>query len=190
MINQRDALCQIIVLTWLGDIDRLKNPGSDFVTQDGMYSTLDFDFCFNEGVSFFGLPIANRCSLKYFTSIDPVESMIATILNLDDVDIVKMIGCVGHDWVSDWSEEYQSSFVRVLIRNRERLRNSKALQQFGVSMDLWLWLFDRLVSQFYEKLIIPRKIRSIIRHQGSLQTILELQKKFTVCLTATEIGGR
>src|SRR6202453_3799821 len=31
VINPQDAICQIVVLTWLGDIDRLKTPGNDFV---------------------------------------------------------------------------------------------------------------------------------------------------------------
>jgi hypothetical protein len=177
VINQQDAVCQMVVLTWLGDIDRLKNPGGDFVTQDGLYSSLDFDFCFNDGVSFFGLPIANRRALKSFPSSETVESMTTAILNLTDVDIAKMVARVGHDWIGDWSEEYQSSFAGVLIRNRERLRSSRALRQFGVSMGLWLWLLDDLVTQFYEKLIIPRKVRSIIRNQGTLATILELHRE-------------
>ena len=177
VINQQDALCQIVVLTWLGDIDRLKNPSGDFVTQDGRYGTLDFDFCFNDGVSFFGLPIANRCALKFFTSIDTVESMIKAILNLTDVDIAKMVGRAGHDWVSDWSEQDESIFVGVLIRNRERLRSSRALREFGVNMGLWLGLLDDLVIEFYEKLIIPRKIRSIVKYQGILKTVLELREQ-------------
>jgi hypothetical protein len=180
VINQQDALCQIVVLTWLGDIDRLKNPSSDFVTRGGLYGTLDFDFCFNDGVSFFGLPIANRRALKYFTSIDTVETMITTILELTDADIAKMVGRVGHDWVSDWSDKYQSIFAGVLIRNRERLRSSGALREFGVNMGPWLGLLDDLVTEFYEKLIIPRKVGSIVRYQGMRETILELRKQISL----------
>jgi hypothetical protein len=179
VINQQDALSQIVVLTWLGDIDRLKNPSGDFVTQDGRYGTLDFDFCFNDGVSFFALPIANCCALKFFTSIDTVESMITVILNLTDVDIAKMVGGAGHDWVSDWSKQDESIFVGVLIRNRERLRSSRALRDFGANMSLWLGLLDDLVIEFYEKLIIPRKIKSIVKSQGILNTMRELREQVT-----------
>jgi hypothetical protein len=180
VLNQPDALSQIVVLTWLGDIDRLKNNSSDFVTQDGRYGTLDFDFCFNDGVSFFGLPIANRCALKRFTSIDTVESMISTILKLTDVDIARMVRRVGHDWVSDWSDQDQSIFMEVLIRNRERLRNSRALSDFCVNTSVYLRILDDVVVLFYEKLIILRKIKSIVRYQGILETMLELRKQVIV----------
>jgi hypothetical protein len=36
VLNQEDALRQMVVLTWLGDLDRLKNPSSDFVTRDAL----------------------------------------------------------------------------------------------------------------------------------------------------------
>jgi hypothetical protein len=105
IVNLQDALHQMFVLTWLGDLDRLKNPSSDFVTRDGLYGTLDFDFCFNHGVSFFGLPIANRLALKYFNSLDTIESIVTTIIELTDVDIAKMVGGIGHDWVNGWSDQ-------------------------------------------------------------------------------------
>jgi hypothetical protein len=173
VVNQQDALHQVVVLTWLGDLDRLKNPSSDFVTQDGLYGTLDFDFCFNHGVSFFGLPIANRRALKYFNSIDTIESMITTIIELTDADIAKMIGRIGHDWVSDWSEQYQSTFAGILIRNRERLKHSKSLRRFGGNRGPWLRFLDSIVTNYYEKLIIPKKIKSIYSFQGVLATISE-----------------
>jgi hypothetical protein len=101
--------------------------------------------------------------------------MIKAILNLTDVDIAKMVGRAGHDWVSDWSEQDESIFVGVLIRNRERLRSSRALRVFGINMGLWLGLLDDLVIEFYEKLIIPRKVGSIFKYQGIVKTVLELQ---------------
>jgi hypothetical protein len=177
VINPQDAICQIVVLTWLGDIDRLKNPGNDFVTQGGMYGTLDFDFCFSEGVSFFGLPIGNRCALKYFTSIGTIDTVISTILKLTDADIAKMVERLGRDWISDWSEEYQSSFLGVLIRNRERLRSSNALRQFGVNMGLPLLLLDHFVTRLYGPLIALRKIKNVITYQGPLETLSELRKQ-------------
>jgi hypothetical protein len=103
--------------------------------------------------------------------------MIKAILNLTDVDIAKMVGRAGHDWVSDWSEQDESIFVGVLIRNRERLRSSRALREFGVNMGLWLGLLDDLVIEFYEKLIIPRRIWSIVKYQGILKTVLELREQ-------------
>jgi hypothetical protein len=180
VINKQDAVRQMVVLTWLGDLDRLKNPSSDFVTRDGLYGTLDFDFCFNDGVSFFGLPIANRSALKCFASIDIVESMIATILELTDMDIDKMVGRVGHDWVSDWSDQYQSIFVGILIRNRERVRHSGALRGFGVNMGPWLRFWDSLITHFYEKLIIPKKIISICSFQGAMETIPDIKRLITL----------
>jgi hypothetical protein len=138
VVNKQDAIHQMVVLTWLGDLDRLKNPSSDFVTKNGLYGTLDFDFCFTDGVSFCWLPIANRLALEYFNSIDSMESIITTILELTDLDIARMVGRIGHDWVSDWSEQYQSNFVGILIRNRERLSRSGALRRFGLDMGVWL----------------------------------------------------
>jgi hypothetical protein len=180
VINHGDALCQIVVLTWLGDIDRLKNPSNDFVNLDGLYGTLDFDFCFNDGVSFLGLPIANRCALKYFTSTGSVESTIMTIVNLTDMDIAKMVGSIGNEWVPDWSDKYQVFFVGVLIRNRERLRTSGALRDFGANKSVWLRLLDDFLVKFYDKLIISRKFPSIVRYQGVRETILELRKHVTL----------
>jgi hypothetical protein len=175
VVNKQDALHQMVVLTWLGDLDRLKNPSSDFVTRDGLYGTLDFDFWFTDGVSFCGLPIANRRALEYFNSIDTMESIIAAIIELTDVDIAKMVGRIGHDWVSDWSEQYQSIFVGILIRNRERLSRSGALRRFGVNMGVWLRCFDGLVTHCYEKLIVPKKVISICSFQGILETAFELK---------------
>jgi hypothetical protein len=157
----------------VGDIDRLKNPGNDFVTVDGFYGALDFDFCFNDGVSVFGLPIANRCALKYFTSVDGVESTAMAIANLTDMDIVRMVGRIGNDWVLDWSDKYQAIFAAVLLRNRERLRRSVALREFGVNMSIWSRLLDNFVVPFYGKLILVRKIGNIVRNQGPRETILE-----------------
>ena len=174
IMNQEEGIWQIVALTWLGDIDRLNNPGGDFVTQGGMYITLDFDFCFGDGVSVFGLPIANRSALKYFMQSGSVESTIARILRFTDVDIANMVERLGRDWVGDWSEDYQSSFVGVLIRNRERLRRSKALQKFDHKMSPCLQLVEYLVTRFYQKVIIPRKIMSIVRKQGMLSTTLRL----------------
>jgi hypothetical protein len=146
IVDRQDALHQMVVLTWLGDLDRLKNPSSDFVTRDGRYGTLDFDFCFNHGVSFFGLPIANRLALKYFNSLDTIESIITTIIELTDLDIAKMVERIGHDWVNDWSDQYQSLFVGILIRNRERLKHSKSLRRFGGNRGPWLRFLDSIVT--------------------------------------------
>jgi hypothetical protein len=176
IVNRQDALHQMVVLTWLGDLDRLKNPSSDFVTRDGLYGTLDFDFCFNHGVSFFGLPIANRLALKYFNSLDTIESIFTTIIELTDVDIAKMVGRIGHDWVNDWSDQYQSLFVGILIRNRERLKHSKSLRRFGGNKGPWLRFFDSIVTNYYEKLIVPKKIKSIYSFQGALATISEAKR--------------
>jgi hypothetical protein len=176
IVNRQDAQHQMVVLTWLGDLDRLKNPSSDFVTRDGRYVTLDFDFCFNHGVSFFGLPIANRLALQYFTSFDTTQSTITTIIELTDVDIAKMVERIGHDWVSDWSEQYQQIFVGILIRNRERMRYSRALQRFNVDMALWLRCLDGLITRCYEKLIIPKKVISILSFQGFSETAGEVKK--------------
>jgi hypothetical protein len=162
VVNKQEVLHQMVVLTWLGDLDRLKNPSSDFVTSDGLYGTLDFDFCFNHGISFFGLPIANRLALKYFNSLDTLESIITTIIELTDVDIDNMVGRIGRDWVNDWSDQYQSLFVGILIRNRERLKQSKSLRRFGGNMGLWFRTLDNIVTHYYEILIIPKKIASII----------------------------
>jgi hypothetical protein len=176
VVNQQDALHQMVVLTWLGDLDRLKNPTSDFVTQDGLYGTLDFDFCFNDGVSFCGLPLANRRALEYFKLIDTANSIVTTILELTDADIAKMVERLGHDWVTDWSEQYQSIFVGILIRNRERLSRSGALQRFDPNMCVWLRYLDGIVTLCYEKLIIPKKVISICCFQGFLETTHELKK--------------
>jgi hypothetical protein len=179
VVNKQDALQQMGVLTWLGDLDRLKNPSSDFVTRDGLYGTLDFDFCFNHGVSFFGLPIANRLALKYFDTLDTIESLITTIIELTDADIANMVGRIGNDWVNDWSDQYQSLFVGILIRNRERLKQSNSLRRFGGNRGLWFRVFDRIVTNYYEKLIIPKKITSIYLFQGLLATTYEAKKSLT-----------
>jgi hypothetical protein len=173
VVNKQDALQQMGVLTWLGDLDRLKNPSSDFVTRDGLYGTLDFDFCFNHGVSFFGLPIANRLALKYFDTLDTIESLITTIIELTDADIANMVGRIGNDWVNDWSDQYQSLFVGILIRNRERLKYSKSLRRFGGNRGPWSRFLDSIVTHYYETLIIPKKIQSIYSFQGALATIAE-----------------
>jgi hypothetical protein len=44
-------------------------------------------------------------------------------------------------------------------------------------MGLWLGLLDDLVIEFYEKLIIPRRIWSIVKYQGILKTVLELREQ-------------
>lgn len=178
VVNKQDALHQMVLLTWLGDIDRLKNPSSDFVTREGMYGTLDFDFCFTDGVSFCGLPIANRLALRYFKSTYSIQLLTATIVELTDVEIDKMVGRIGADWINNWTEQYQSIFVGILIRNRERLSRSGALRRFGFNMGLGLECLEILVTRFYEKLIIPKKIISICAFQGILETTHELAKLF------------
>lgn len=174
VLNQEEALWQIVVLTWLGDIDRINNPCNDFVTRDGRYVTLDFDFCFTDGVSIFGFPIASRTALEYFTSLKTIKSMIATILRFTDADIIKIVRCIGEASVSDWSEEDQSGFAGVLIRNRERLRNSMALERFSHKMR-HRRLLDRCVTRFYGKLINFRKIRGLLKTQGPLKTLLQMR---------------
>jgi hypothetical protein len=176
VLNQEDALRQMVVLTWLGDLDRLKNPSSDFVTQDGLYGTLDFDFCFNHGVSFFGLPIANRLTLKYFSSLCTIESTIITILEFTDLEIFNMVGRIGNDWVNDWSDQYQAIFVWILIQNRKRLKLSNSLRSFDKNLSLWFRGLDRIVTKYYDILIIPKKIVSIYFFNGLLATIADIDK--------------
>jgi hypothetical protein len=114
-------------------------------------------------ISVLGLPIANRLALKYFLLADSVDSIISAILRFTDADIDNMIGRLGHELISDWTEEYQTSFVGVLVGNRELLRGSMALQRFCCKMSRRLELLDYLVTSFDEKIVVIRKLRSIVK---------------------------
>jgi hypothetical protein len=176
--KSKRRLWQIVVLTWLGDIDR-NHSYNDLITSCGLYFTIDFDFCFSDGVSILGLPIANRLALNYFLSAD-VDLMIDTILSFNNTDIANMIGRLGHEWVSDWSDQYNDVFSDVLIRNRGRLSRSQALFKFSHKITRRVKLLDSLVILFYEKIILMRKLRNILTNQGTTATVLELRRQVDI----------
>jgi len=176
--NRKEALWQIVVLTWLGDIDRTHSY-NDLITSCGLYFAIDFDFCFSDGVSILGLPIANRLALNYFLSAD-VDLMIDTILSFNNTDIANMIGRLGHEWVNDWSDQYNDVFSDVLIRNRGRLSRSQALFKFSHKVTRRVKLLDCLVILFYEKIILMRKLRNILTNQGATATVLELRRQVDI----------
>ena len=166
-----EALLQVVVLAWLGDMDRIETSDNEFVDPNGRYIALDFDFCFCDGVSILGLPKASRRAVERFVTTDAIEPLIETVSALSDLEIADMVDYIGWNWVSDWTPRCKHSFASVLIRNRDRLRRTGAFSIF--SAGIWRRKWATIVTRHIFTLNIPWKIAQIVAAQGALLTFQE-----------------
>jgi hypothetical protein len=160
VVNREDALMQIILLAWLGDLDRIDHPDNEWVDLAGRYITLDFDFCFSRGVKILGLPNASRRALERFATRDVVARLVTRITTLSDDRIRKMVDRAGAARVRDWTPRQARDFASVLIHNRNRMARGDAFLIYQARGWRRAWA-EFVFSQIF-KILFTRKSAQII----------------------------
>lgn len=177
--NREDALLQIVVLAWLGDTDRIETPDNECVDEQGRYIALDFDFCFNDGVSILGLPKASRRGLEAFATPAAVARIVDRIAPLSDETIARMVDDVGRAWVHDWTPALARDFTAVLVRNRDALRQTQAFEIFQAAHGSVRQRWSLFATRHIFRLNIPVKLLALIQRQGPGATIWTLLRFLT-----------
>jgi hypothetical protein len=169
VVNRDDALMQVILLAWLGDMDRIDHPDNEAVDPDGRYIVLDFDFCFSLGVTTLGLPNASRRALERFVTRDALAPLLVRVMTLSDTRIHEMVNEIGSAWVRNWTPEQARDFSSILIHNRKLMGSVDAFliyQAHGWRRAWVQFAFPKIFSFLFSK-----KIVRLIVTQGPFATL-------------------
>jgi hypothetical protein len=175
--NPEQAINQVVALAWLGDLDRIENPGNECIDQAQRYIALDFDFCFGDGITILGIPNASRRALERFATAGNLNTAIGRILALDNSYLANAVARIGRTWVSGWSAELERGMTATLIRNRDRLRDTDVFGVFSADVPTYKKVWARIVTRLIFKINIPKKLYRLVATQGILPTIRELFRK-------------
>ncbi|USI72215.1 hypothetical protein [Sphingomonas morindae] len=163
-----------LILAWMGDLDRVANPGNEGMTETGTYITLDYDLAFHEGVTFWGHPLISRAVTTALTQGFDVSAIIDEIGAYSAADIRRFVSHAGKTWIPDWSATLEDRATSVLCANQAAIVKSAAYRRLGAETNCLVGGTQRFVARFHQALLIPRRLSNLLTNQGVRPTLLKL----------------
>lgn len=119
-----------ILRMWTGDWDTMHLKTGNFgLTPQGEIS-LDYGNAGQKGVTVLGVPRVNPPLMRAFATRENVEPTLQEITSLKDDQIRSMVSDYGQALIHDWSEADTKDLTKVLINNRDRLKQRNVVQGY------------------------------------------------------------